>query len=109
MLTDLISSLEKHKKTEQYQEAVRRSQKLQEGQKRLSHQLWWAQYNYAKGRSLTEKILDRRLKFEDLTSAEQDLVQAFDSRRAARALARLLDQKRPPYRGVGPEAERQQC
>ena len=108
VLTDLINSLEEHKKTAQYQEAVKRSEKLQEGQKRLSHQLWWAQYNYTKGRNLQVKVLDGTLKFDDLNPKEQELVEEFDTRRSAKALDRLLQQKRPPYRGIGAEGGRQQ-
>ena len=105
VLVDLISSYEEHKTTAQYQEAMRRSQKQQEGQKRLSHELWWAQYHYTKGRFLAAKVKDGMLKFDGLDSREQELVEAFETRRSARALDRLLDQKRPPYRGAGPEIE----
>ena len=105
VLMDLISSYEEHKTTEQYQEVVRNSQKQQERQKRLSHELWWAQYHYTKGRFLATKVKDGMLKFDDLDSKEQELVEAFETRRSAKALDRLLHQKRPPYRGVGPEIE----
>ena len=44
VLMDLISSYEEHKNTPEYKEAVRRSEKQQQDQKRLSHKLWWAQY-----------------------------------------------------------------
>ena len=100
VLMELISAYEEHKTTEQYQEAVRNSQKQQERQKRLSHELWWAQYHYTKGCFLATKVKDGMLKFGDLDSKEQELVEAT-------ALGRLLQQKRSPRRGVGPEVDRQ--
>ena len=107
LLTDVISSFLEHKKTPEYQTAVERSQKQGEEHKRLNRQLWWAQYNYTKGRSLHIKVLDGIVKFDDLESEEQKLVEAFDSRQSAKVLNRLLEQKQPLYRGVGSEADRQ--
>ncbi len=92
----------KSTKTAQYREAVQRSQKRQEGQTRLSHELWWAQYRYTRGHLLATQIQDGTLKFDDLDSDKQELVEAFETRRSARELDRLLQQKRPPYRGAGP-------
>ena len=86
---------------------MKRSEKLQQGQMRLSHKLWWAQYNYTKGRSLQVKVLDGSLDFYDLNPEDQELVEAFDTRRSANALDRLLKQNRPLYRGVGAEFGRQ--
>ena len=45
VLMELLNSYEKHKTTSQYLEAVRRSQQHQKFQKRLSHEIWWAQYH----------------------------------------------------------------
>ena len=104
----VINSFEDHKKTPEYQESVQRSEKLQEGQEmRLSHKLWWAQYNHTKGRSLQVKVLDGSLNFYDLNPDEQELVEAFDTRRSGNALDGLLKQKRPPYRGASAECGRQ--
>ena len=35
----------------------------------------------------------------------QELVEAFETRQSAKALDRLLEQKRPPYRGAGIEVQ----
>ena len=93
------------KNTPQYSEAVKRSKKNQEGQKRLSHEIWWAQYEYTQGRSLATKVQSGELQFENLNENEQKLVGAFESRQSAKALDRLLEKKLPPYRAVGTEAK----
>ena len=90
VLMDFISSNEERKTTEQYQEVVRRSRKHLEGQQRLSHELWWAQYQYTRGRSLATMVQDGMLKFDELDSKEQELVEAFGSRLSATVLDRLL-------------------
>ena len=83
---------------------MKRSKKNQEGQKRLSHEIWWAQYEYTQGRSLATKVQSGELQFENLNENEQKLVEAFESRQSARALDRLFEKKLPPYRGAGTEA-----
>ena len=104
VLIELINSYEDHKKTPQYAEAVHRSAKHREGQKRLSHDIWWAQYEYTQGKALAMKVKDGSLEFDSLNAKQQELVEAFETRRSAKALDRLLEQKRPPYRGAGPES-----
>ena len=108
-LMDLISSYEVHKNTPQYQQAVQRSLQQQEGHKRLSCELWWAQYHYTRGRFLVTKLRNKEVDFHDLDSKEKELVEDFESRRSANALDRLFQQKRPPYRGAGTEVGTQQC
>ena len=103
LLADLINSYEEHKTTSKYQEEVRRSAEHQASQKRVSRQIWWAQYNYAQGRKLSDKVRDGVVDFFELDWKQQQLVEDFDTRRAARALDQLLEQKRPPYRGAGSE------
>ena len=66
--------------TPQYRQAVELSQYQGEEHKRLSHQLWWAQYDYTNGRSLHIKVLDGIVKFDDLESEEQKLVDAIELR-----------------------------
>ena len=76
------------------------AQQHQELQKRLSHDVWWAQYRDTKGRTLATKVQDGTVHFYDLDSEEQELVEAFETRQSAKALDRLLEQKRPPYRSA---------
>ena len=104
VLIELINSYEDHKKTPQYAEAVQRSAKHCETQKRLSHKIWWAQYDYTQGKALAMQVKDGSLEFDSLNAKQQELVEAFETRRSAKALDRLLEQKRPPYRGAGPES-----
>ena len=68
-------------------------------QQRLSHQIWWAQYNYTQGRRLSDQVCEKTVKFDDLTYNEQWLVEEFDSRRSARALDDLKALRRTPYLG----------
>ena len=58
ILLELILAYEKHKTTQQYRDAVQRSKEKLEGQRRLSRQLWWAQFNYTTGRSLAKQVQD---------------------------------------------------
>ena len=104
VLIELINAYENHKKTPQYAEAVKQSAKHREGQKRLSHAIWWAQYDYTQGKALAMQVKDGSLEFDSLNAKQQELVEAFETRRSAKALDRLLEQKRPPYRGAGPES-----
>ena len=66
ILTELIDAYEEHKKTQQYQDAVRVAGQHQAGQLRLSRQVWWAQYNYTQGRKLSQKVRDKDINFLDL-------------------------------------------
>ena len=105
LLMELLDSYEEHKTTREYKTAVQRSQKHQKIQKRLSCEIWWAHYRYKKSKTLSIQVQDKSLNFHDLDSEEQKLVEDFDRRRSARALDRLLEQKRPPYRGAGIEVQ----
>ena len=82
----LIHAYEEHKTTPLYENAVARSAKHQSDQKRLSHQIWWAQYNYTQGRKLADQVRDGVVDFWDLASEKQKLVEDYDSRRSARTL-----------------------
>ena len=62
-------------------------------------------YRFTEGRSLSTKVQDGIVNFCDLDSKEQELVEAFETRQSAKALDRLLEQKRPPYRGAGIEVQ----
>ena len=62
---------------------------------------------HERGRSLHIKVLDGVVKFDDLESEEQKLVEAFASRQSAKRLDCLLAQKQQIYRGVGAEVARQ--
>jgi len=107
-LNELIDAYEDHLKTPQYANAVLLSKQHQAGQLRLSHQVWWAQYNYAQGRKLSCLIRDSDIKFDDLAPWKQKLVEDFDTRRSAKALDRALEQKsfrQQPYRGAGTEVQ----
>ena len=58
ILADLILAYEKHKNTQQYRDAVKFSDKKLEEQRRWSRPIWWAQFNYTTGRSLSTQVQD---------------------------------------------------
>ena len=57
-------------------------------------------YRFTKGRTLSTKVQDGIVNFYDLDSKEQELVEAFETRQTAKALDRLLEQRRAPYRNA---------
>ena len=101
VLANLLGDYESHLKTDAYKEAVQASQKHQEKQKRLSRQIWWAQYNVTRGRKLSTQVRYHGLNFFELDDVKRQLVEDFDTRRSAKTLDILLKQKRAPYRGTG--------
>ncbi len=105
-LIKLIDAYEEHKKSKAYVEARSQSTKHQVSQRRLTGQVWWAQYNYSKGRKLSEMVRDDEVDFFQLPEWEQKLVEDYDYRRLAKALDEVLEQKafkQQPYRGAGTE------
>ena len=105
VLMELLNSYEEHKTTTEYLEAVKSSQKNQKCQMRLSQELWWAQYDYSRGRSLATNVQAGMLNYFELNSKDQNLVEAFENRQSAKTVDRLLEQKRAPYRGAGTEVK----
>ena len=71
-LMDLIKAYEEHKTTLEYKEAVQLPQEHQESQRRLSHKLWWAQYNYTKGKSLSAQVKDKSFDLFALDATDQE-------------------------------------
>jgi len=102
VLCALINAYEDHKHTPEYQRAVETSRKKQEDHRRLSCQIWWAQHNYQQGKKLSRMLQDSVVNFDVLTSAEQSLVEDFNTSRARCELDKLLAQKRTNllYRGA---------
>ena len=105
ILNELLWAYEEHKKTEKYQAAIRRNVEHQVGQLRLTRRIWWAQYKYSQGRKLSDMVKDDTRKFDDLAAWEQELVEAFDTRRSHKILDEVLGEKaaKLPYRGPGTE------
>ena len=64
-----------------------------------------ALYYYTRGKTLATRVQDGTVHFDDLDSEEQQMVEAFETRQSAKALDRLLEQKRAPYRGAGTEVK----
>jgi len=105
-LNMLINAYEEHKKSKQYAQTLRQSTQHQDGQRRLSGQVWWAQYNLTQGVKLAASVLDDEVDFLQLPAWQQQLLEDYDCGRLARALDEVLKQKafkQQPYRGVGTE------
>ena len=112
LLTKLIDAYLVHQKCKEHVDARNQSTKHQVSQRRLSGQVWWAQYNYSKGRKLSEMVRDKEVEFFQLPDWEQQLVEDYDYRRLAKALDEVLEQKafkQQPYRGAGAETTGCEC
>ena len=71
-----------------------------------------AQYNYSHGRKLSDMVKDGTCKFDDLATWEQQLVEDFDTRRSAKTLDKVMEEKafkQQPYRGPGTETTTTRC
>ena len=105
-LIDLIDAYEQRKTTQQYQDTILRAVRHQKGQLKLSRRVWLAQYNYSQGKTLSFHVRHNSLNFFDLTKWQQEMIEAFDTRRSAKELDLALQQKefrQQPYRGAGTE------
>ena len=92
--------------TKRQAQTLRQSTQHQDGQRRLSGQVWRAQYNFTPGRKLAASVLDDEVDFLQLPAWQQQLLEDYDCGRLARALEEVLKQKafkQQPYRGVGTE------
>ena len=62
-LQELLAAWEEHKDSEEHKQAVRISEKKQDGVKRRSCQFWLAKKNYERGRKLTFDVNQSRVDF----------------------------------------------
>ena len=79
---------------------------------RITTHAFVAQYNYSKGRKLSDMVKDNTCKFDDLTAKDQQLVEDFETRRSAKTLDEVMGQKafkQQPYRGPGTETTTTHC
>ena len=97
----LMQDLKDYKKTRQRQRAVERSQKRQEGEKRLSQQIWCANCQHAKSERLSDLVAAKVLSFWNLSTEQQKLVEDFDCGRSTTLVKQLLGQRESAYRGAG--------
>jgi len=66
ILNDLLNAYDEHKRSPEYQQAVQKARKHQEGQLALSRRVWWAQYNYSHGRKLSLMVKNEDVDYFDL-------------------------------------------
>ena len=112
VLNKLLSDYEEHKRTKEYQVAIRSNEERQANRLRLSQELWWAQYHHSRGRVLLDMVKDNTCTLDDLTADDRKLARDFKSRRSAETLDELLKQKafkQQPYRGHGTETSTTHC
>ena len=103
-ITELLDALEQHKQTPKYQQAKRTSAKRMDNQERLSKKIWWAKANLERGKTLAEQRDDGSISWDELTYVEQDLLEQYDTGKAARIVSELQAQRSPIYRGTHVEA-----
>ena len=87
---------------------MRQAKDHEKGQLRLSHQVWWAQYNHAQGQKLSNQRDRKEISFWDLEDWQRQLVEDYDCGRTGKALQEALQKKAfrgQPYRGAGKETE----
>ena len=99
-----IEDLQNHKKTEAYKNAVAASQPgASLEKKRLSQQIWDAHRRVSKGKELAEKRDSKETMWDDFTKTEQELLEAYDTKKLERTLRDLMSKKTPPekrYKGA---------
>tara|TARA_B110000914_G_scaffold205188_1_gene200140 strand:+ start:96 stop:524 length:429 start_codon:yes stop_codon:yes gene_type:complete len=103
MLGELMAAYEVHKRSPEYEEAVKRSKQRESGHMRLSKDIWWAQYNHQRGLKLAHDVRDKTVNFFDLARSDQQLVEDFDTLRSEKKLRSLLSQnaEKVAYPGSG--------
>lgn len=108
ILFALIDDYEKHKASDQYEEARENAKKRKDEELRLSNRLWWAQTNYTQGKMLSHMVQHKQIKWEYLDDWNQQLVHDYETRALARELDEAHKQKasrQQPYRGAGTETK----
>ena len=99
-----IEDLQRHKQTEAYKNAVKVSQPAASlNHKSLSRQIWDTHRRLSKGKELAEKRDSKDTMWDDFTKTEQELLEAYDTKKLEKTLRDLMSQKTPPekrYKGA---------
>ena len=99
-----IEDLQRHKQTEAYKNAVKVSQPAASlNHKSLSRQIWDTHRRLSKGKELAEKRDSGDTKWDDFTKTEQELLEAYDTKKLEKKLRDFMSQKTPPekrYKGA---------
>ena len=99
-----IKDLQRHKQTPAYKNAVKMSQPAATpNHKSLSRQIWDTHRRLSEGKELAEKRDSGDIKWDDLNKTEQDLLEAYDTKKLEKTLRDLNSQKTPPeerYKGA---------
>ena len=99
-----IKDYQRHKQTDAHKNAVKMSQPAgTPDHKSLSRQIWETHRRMSKGKALAEKRDSKDIKWDDLDKTEQDLLEAYDTKKLDKTLRDLMSQKTPPekrYKGA---------
>ena len=99
-----IEDLQRHKQTPAYKNAVKMSQPAATpNHKSLSREIWDTHRKLSEGKELAEKRDSGDIKWDDLNKTEQDLLEAYDTKKLEKTLRTLVSQKTPPekrYKGA---------
>ena len=99
-----IKDLQRHKTTQAYKNAVERSKPAATpDHKSLSRQIWDTHQKLSKGKELAEKRDSKDRLWDDFTETEQELLEAYDTKKIEKTLRDLMSQKTPPekrYKGA---------
>ena len=103
-LNKWIKDLQRHKRTEAYKNAVEKSKPAATpDHKSLSRQIWDTHQRLWKGKELAEKRDSKHTMWDDFTETEQELLEAYDTKKTEKTLRDLMSQKTPPekrYKGA---------
>ena len=97
LLIELMTAYQEHKKTTQYSDVVQRSSDLQQEQRRLRDQIWWAEYDHAQGQELAPQVADGTVSFYSVNGKQMKQVEDFDCRRSQNTWKNLHQER--CYRG----------
>ena len=106
ILYQWIRSFEEHKAGPLHREAIDASTKRKHNERRLSQQIQNQKETIAYAKECWRRSSYGQ--WNIMTKQEQDLVDDVDSGRLERELKKLLEQKKPRYKGVGPSVQRSQ-
>ena len=99
-----IKDLQRHKQTDAYKNAVKMSQPAATpNHKSLSREIWDTHRKLSEGKELALKRDSGDIKWDDLNKTEQDLLEAYDTKKLEKTLRTLVSQKTPPekrYKGA---------
>ena len=93
-LLQLTQEWTEHKKSEEHQNAIKKSKPRKAEQEKLNDRLHKEQKKHKRGANLSRMVLANSISFVHLSEDDQKLVEDYDCERSARIVESLLAEKR---------------